>query len=481
MFFLITIFSLLFIFIAIKRLELAIQLLIFALPAYLIRFKIGPIPSNLLEVMIWVVFLVWFMKNYQQILNNIRLRFTKNPKSKIQNPNLIDYPFKWEIILLLIISFVSVGVAGFTDSSLGIWKAYFFEPLLLYIVVLNVFSGRQEQDGSDSLKLAKLLWPLAFSALAVSLVAIYQKLTGNLIDNPFWSAEATRRVVSVFGYPNAVGLYLGPLILVFIGWLGYAKSVCRAPKKFQLIIALSIFISLTAIIFARSKGAIVGVAAGLAIFALFANRKSRLATLAVLVLATISCATIPLAQHAVWEKLTLKDYSGTIRRIGWNDTWKMLSDGRLFFGAGLANFQNAIKPYHQEGFFYNRANDPDFQRKVVFNADYRKQVWQPLEIYLYPHNIFLNFWSELGLAGTLLFVWIIGKHFYISLQNLKSKIQNPENNLKYIVLGLMASMVVIVVHGLVDVPYFKNDLAVMFWLFVAMLSLVDLSNKSAKI
>ena len=31
-------------------------------------------------------------------------------------------------------------------------------------------------------------------------------------------------------------------------------------------------------------------------------------------------------------------------------------------------------------------------------------------------------------------------------------------------------MVVIIVHGLVDVPYFKNDLAVMFWALVAMIS-----------
>lgn len=39
-----------------------------------------------------------------------------------------------------------------------------------------------------------------------------------------------------------------------------------------------------------------------------------------------------------------------------------------------------------------------------------------------------------------------------------------------LVMGLLSAMVVIVVHGLVDVPYFKNDLAVMFWALVAMIS-----------
>jgi hypothetical protein len=30
-------------------------------------------------------------------------------------------------------------------------------------------------------------------------------------------------------------------------------------------------------------------------------------------------------------------------------------------------------------------------------------------------------------------------------------------------LGIVLAMVAIIVHGLVDVPYFKNDLALEFW------------------
>ncbi len=33
----------------------------------------------------------------------------------------------------------------------------------------------------------------------------------------------------------------------------------------------------------------------------------------------------------------------------------------------------------------------------------------------------------------------------------------------------MAAMVVIVIHGLVDTPYFKNDLAILFWLIIGLL------------
>jgi hypothetical protein len=61
---LIIIYSLLFLFLAVRRLDSAIMLLIFALPSYLIRFNIFGIPSTLLEIMILTVFTVWFLKNY---------------------------------------------------------------------------------------------------------------------------------------------------------------------------------------------------------------------------------------------------------------------------------------------------------------------------------------------------------------------------------------------------------------------------------
>jgi hypothetical protein len=32
-------------------------------------------------------------------------------------------------------------------------------------------------------------------------------------------------------------------------------------------------------------------------------------------------------------------------------------------------------------------------------------------------------------------------------------------------------MLTIIVHGLVDGPYFKNDLAMMFWLFIILVAL----------
>jgi len=482
------------------RLDLAVMLILAALPSYLIRFQILGIPFTVLEAMILISFAVWLIF-HTEFKNFIRgkygwKKFQKNRKERIK------YPLGIEIILLLIVSFIAIAVAGFSDSALGIWKAYFLEPVLLFILVLNIFQISNKKPG---FLIKKILWPLAISMLVISIVAIFQKITGLWIFNELWAAEETRRVTSFFGYPNAVGLYLGPIIMVMVGWLstiiarsnpalaGERRSNLvsiaaisgllrrflpagrqKAPRNDRievLFIGLTIVLSLLSIYFAKSEGALVGLLAGFMVFGLLANKKSRWATVVLIIfLSSAILLYSPTRDYAI-DKLTLRDLSGEIRKQQWRETWQMLRDGRFVTGAGLANYQKAIAPYHQEGIFFNQDNDPEFHRHIVWNKEYHKAHWQPVETYLYPHNILLNFWTELGLAGMLLFIWIIVKFWVMGAGIIRNSNVASE---KYLVIGLMCSIVVIVIHGLVDAPYFKNDLAVMFWLLAAMINLYNL-------
>jgi O-antigen ligase len=157
----------------------------------------------------------------------------------------------------------------------------------------------------------------------------------------------------------------------------------------------------------------------------------------------------------------------------------MLNDSRLISGAGLSHYQAAVAPYHQEGLFYNSDNLPDFDARLRASAEIRAKYWQPVEIYLYPHNIFLNFGSELGIAGALLFTWIIIKYLFISLKSGRELTQT-KNTDKYLAFGLAAAMIAILIHGLVDVPYFKNDLSVMFWIIIALGAALNLNYRTNK-
>lgn len=444
------------------RLDWAIMLIIVALPAYLIRFKAFGFPVTMLEAMILIAFFSWFLfdtrfKDFVRGKYKIK-DYVKNKKKRA------PYPFGAELALLLIISLISVGVAGFVGNSLGIWKAYFFEPVLLFILILNLF----QKKGS----MKKIIYSLGVGALAVSIVAIVQKITGVGITNELWRALGTRRVVSFFGYPNAVGLYLAPIIMILVGYL------CKNFKKKNYLeisfLIVTIILSILSIYFARSEGALAALLVALIVFGLLANKWWRLATILFLIISSIIIFSNPNLKDFTIKKITLMDFSGQIRRAQWIETWEMLKEGRTIQGSGLANYQKAIALYHVEGIFYDDGTDPDFHRHTVFNEEYREKVWRPVEIYLYPHNIILNLWTELGLAGALLFIWVVIRFF------IKGFFNYFKNNEKYLVLGLIGAMLTIVVHGIVDVPYFKNDLACLFWILIAVLSLINAREEIKK-
>ncbi len=456
--------TILFIGLAWTSLDWAVLLIIAALPTYLIRFTVAGLPLTFLEVMVLSAFAIWFVKHFLP-------GFKKLMRDKSAR---LNYPYSIELILMLVISLVAVGMAGWSNDALGIWKAYFFEPALLFILLFNVFKKR-----SDWLK---ALTALAISAAAVSLFAILQQITGLYISNPFWAAADTRRVVSFFGYPNAVGLYLAPLVMIMSGWLAslnWEDGVLFHDKLKKILLSGIIIISILAIYFAKSEGALIGLAAGFFILGILSGRKTKIISLSILVIICSGIAFYQPAREQIIQKATLSDLSGSIRKQQWKETFMALKGPRMFTGFGLNGYQTAVKQYHQEGLFYNSDNLPDFDTQLRASAVLRTKYWQPVEIYLYPHNIFLNFWTELGLLGALLFSWIVGKHLFITFL-LSKRLRAIKNNDRYIVLGLLAAMVAILIHGLVDVPYFKNDLAMMFWLIIALNAALKINYQTNK-
>lgn len=438
---LLIVFLALFTFLAYKRLDRAVLFIIAGTPLYLLRFKVLGVPMTTLEAMVLIAFFVWiFIKDGAKL------------KTLFKKGGRTAYPYKWEVLSVLLISWVAIITAGLTPEAFGVWKAYFFEPLLLFILIINLFSnpaGRQ-----------KIILALGLSALIISLFAIYQKITGQFIDNPFWATTETRRVVSFFGYPNAVGLFLAPMTMLFISQL---FSKISKPEK--LFFGLTIIVSILAIFFAKSEGALIGLMAGIFIFAIFFNRTTRITAIILSHLVFLTIFSIPTLKQFVIQKVTLNDLSGQIRQQQWIETKKMFAAGHVFQGVGLSAYQKAVAPYHQEGIFLKN-NDPNWLEKIRTSEEYRKQMWQPTEVYMYPHNIFLNFWSELGIIGALLFCWIIAKFLWQSGRLFLTEKTNPE---RFIALGLLTSMIALVVHGLVDVPYFKNDLSALFWISIAAL------------
>lgn len=453
----IAIFLVIFLGLAAKRLDWSLLLIIALLPSYLIRFQIFSIPLTLLEAMIILAFLLWLYREAPSLKQRLLKKEKKTP-----------YPFSREIILLLLVSFLSVIVAKFSLASLGTWKAYFFEPILLFILIINVFTGHKNKN--------KIFLALGFSVLLVSFLAIYQKITGNLITNSFWAASESRRVTSFFGYPNAVGLFLAPIISLFLGFILYLdKDRWRQKIFFSILVVLGVL----SIIFACSEGALIAFTTAAFILFFLSGKSMRLISSSIAVMMILIIFTVPTLRESFYDKATFSGLSGQIRLQQWEETVKTLKGKAFILGNGLSSYQQAVAPYHQDGLFFNYDKMENFDALVWASPELREKYWQPVEIYLYPHNIFLNFWSEIGLLGLLLFMFLMFKAVIIAI-NLFRYYAKTGNSKRYLLLGIISALVAMFIHGLVDVPYFKNDLAAFFWVLLAFLSVIKIEKENEK-
>jgi putative inorganic carbon (HCO3(-)) transporter len=82
-----------------------------------------------------------------------------------------------------------------------------------------------------------------------------------------------------------------------------------------------------------------------------------------------------------------------------------------------------------------------------------------------PHNLYLAFLLQTGIIGFIGFVWILIWFFKKGFELLKAQ--------NLLSITLMSVMVYILIHGLVDTTYWKNDLSIAFWVIIALLNIVD--------
>ncbi|MFC1686717.1 O-antigen ligase family protein [Patescibacteria group bacterium] len=125
----------------------------------------------------------------------------------------------------------------------------------------------------------------------------------------------------------------------------------------------------------------------------------------------------------------------------WKGSLAILKDHWLF-GVGLGKFQEIYLEYIPKVF-----TSPPLD-------------WQVL----HSHNLFFYFWLNLGIVGFLAFLGILVYLGFCFVKLAKDKKLFQKIRLEYFIfLGVITA---IIVHGLFDTPYWKNDLAVLFWLVV---------------
>jgi O-antigen ligase len=411
-------------------------LLPFILPSYLVRTTIGPLPTTLLELIVIATVIVWILKKVGSRESGVGItQFLKDTWNRSRF-SLLSSRFFLPILAWLIAGFVSIFIAENHIAALGLYRAYFIEPVLIFIIGSDLMNNNQNHAPRPTSHVPILSSLLAsrFSLLLIilGLYAAVQYATGWGIPYP-WHDIAGRRAVGPFPYPNALSLFVAPIVV-----LAFADQL--RPKAERMLAAWlgwgAVIGGLIAVGLAKSDGGFIAICAGMFIASLF-HKRIRMIAISISVIAVIAIAVIAPLKHKVLNVVTFKEWSGMVRTVMWKESVTMLKDHPIF-GAGLGGYPDAIKPYH-------------------------KATW--MEIFQYPHNIALNLWSETGLLGLVAFGWILWNWAYgLRLTAYGKKVAVSHWPLA-VSLPVIATLLV---HGLVDVPYFKNDLAIMFWLLILM-------------
>jgi len=401
-----------FTFLSLVKPKISLGLVLIFLSSYLIRFKILGIPFTFLEMMILILFASWLVK------------------ALIKKKEIFLSHYFPLILLFLLSGIVAVFISPDLRAALGIYKAYFIEPILFFIVFINIIKEKKDLKFS--------LFCLAVGALFISLLTIWQYL-GLFPGLEPYISEIPKRVTSIFDFPTAVGKYLGPITAIFMALI-FVKSEERLPKSYQAYLWGVVVFSLLAIVFSFTRGALLGLAVAL-FFISFFSRYRRIIWL-IFLLALIIIFALPFCREQVFSVISGSDTSTDVHLIMWQGTWRMLK-AHPITGAGLAGFP----------ILYNIYRDPAH-----------------IELFPYPDNWFLAIWSELGLAGLIIFAWLIVKMISGSLNLIKKKAVSYYYK---IAVGLLAAVICLLVHGLIDTPYFKNDLSVIFWSLVGILTVIE--------
>ena len=393
----------------------AILAIVFFLPAYLIRFKIFGLPTTLLEVLIYILFLLWLAK---QAFNG-DWRITQNIELNRSN-KLLFIGLSLFIGGALIASLFSSN----KEASFGLLKAYFFDPFLFFIVA--VYSLKIKN-------ISAVLKTYLFSALGVSVLAFFYFLGGELTYDG--------RLQGIFNSPNFLAMYITPAIIIGL-WQLFSNTHTERSKIWfhRFISAFLIFI----LYLTTSYGAFLGIILA-AFFILFLQSPNlwksdfhRLGVVAVILL----LFAFQWPTDKFQKLLSFSPESSITQRIYiWKASASILKDNFLL-GIGPGMFQE----YYQFYALKNSTNGMDLSVP-------------------YPHNIFLAFFIQNGLIGgigfLLLLFWYVKSVFEIFKSEQK----------KYAVL-FGAFLVYFLVHGMTDTLYWKNDLSLLFFVFLSAVFIV---------
>jgi len=320
------------------------------------------------------------------------------------------------------------SVQAARQVALGVWKGWVVAPLLYFWVLTQGIKTEAQTK--------QLLLNFVFSAALISLASF-----GFALWSEGWAVDG--RLIGFFESANYLSLYLVPALLLSLYFV-FQKNFFSTP--FTWLNRLAVLLIAIALFLTQSYAAILAVFAAMGFFVLrllILHRKRTTWVWGAFAALSILFAGVMVSQWNTpkfQQFLDWENRSSTSVRLEIYQTSLHLIAQQPWVGVGPGLFQ---------------AHYQNAAPQVLGHA--------PLEWNMpHPHNIFLGFWLNAGLLGFLALLGFIGL---------------AHQRFTYPLIALWG----LLVHGLFDMPFWKNDLAMVFWLVFAMILTLQVLEQEDKI
>ena len=337
----------------------------------------------------------------------------------------------WAAAAFIIGALLSLVVTEYPKQSLRELRWLVVEPILVFYLARATLSSSGQVAG--------VLWSVvAAGAMAAAIGMLDLLAAGRLMDV---QARATAPYLS----PNHLGLFLGRAgaVALAIALLDRAPRRQRGWGRWSAPGAwLAIDVIGLGLIRTLSVGAWIGTAAAALVLGAIRGRRT-VQVMASGLLAVALLAVVTLPPERTLDRLDPALGTGLLRIYVWQSAGQMIADHPLL-GIGLDNFLYAYR---------DRYMAPEAWREPNLS---------------HPHNWVLHFWLETGLIGLAAALALMIWTGLTAFRLLRSS-QAPVDRC---LAGAAAAVIAdFVVHGSFDNAYFLVDLAVLWWIFVALLAI----------
>jgi O-antigen ligase len=413
-----------------NHLYIGLALTIFWAPFFLFPVSLYKFAFPLVEIVILLTTAAWLLRllsNYARLRQASVSQFpSKSIREFISSRSFID----WLALLWLLLGIVSLVWAQRLSNATTELRVMFVEPFFFYLICRTSKLSKKQ--------VLLIVDMFIIAGLIVALIGLFQYVQGQSVI----TAEAgSRRLASVYGSPNNVALFLGrciPFALAFV--------LVKTDKKRQVFYAMALVPIGFALLLTQSVGGIfIGVPLSVAVVLLLSlRRRARYVVIGLLIIMVIGFA-VSLQSERFARVLDFSSGTNFYRVRAWSSAINIIHDHPIT-GLGL------------DQFLYQ------FRGKYIL-----PDAWQEPNL-SHPHNIILDFWVRLGIAGAGLLI-VLQAVFWRTAVRIYRYLLDKDPFYLAIAVGTIGSMINLLGHGMIDNSVYVQDLAFVFVLLLVLIQL----------